>query len=360
MQARADRPPAARRAARSPARAAPAPFRPADRARARRCLRRRPRPPDLGLAGVASERAAAAARATSSAASGRSVSRRQRERMVGSSRAGRVAHQQQQRVSPAALPGSSAAHWRLRVAARRPCRRCRRASRPRPRSSRRTTTVRRTSSTRITVRSLPVFSLTVRSSTSRSRCALRGDAARDRMVGSDGERCRRLHGRRRRIGMREHEARHPIGQRRLADAGAARRSARHAACGRCDRLRAAPARPRRGRSSAVVSRGCGTSASSSLASARSRGHVLERSAARSPDRAACSTDVPDLLGDRRAVAAGVDQHAAVRLALGQLADRRRAASRGTRAPRPRSGRPPRRRAARVARASPISGRRRRA
>ena len=48
---------------------------------------------------------------------------------------------------------------------------------------------------------------------------LGGDAARDRIIGIDRERLRLLHRRRFRIGMREHEARQAVGQRRLADAG---------------------------------------------------------------------------------------------------------------------------------------------
>ena len=46
---------------------------------------------------------------------------------------------------------------------------------------------------------------------------LPGDAARHRLIGGDGERFRVLHGRRGRIGVCKHEARHAIGQRCLAD-----------------------------------------------------------------------------------------------------------------------------------------------
>jgi hypothetical protein len=48
--------------------------------------------------------------------------------------------------------------------------------------------------------------------------SLRGDAARDSIDGIDGQRLRILHLRRLRHGMDKHEARHPIGERRLADA----------------------------------------------------------------------------------------------------------------------------------------------
>jgi len=48
---------------------------------------------------------------------------------------------------------------------------------------------------------------------------LRGDAVRDRMLPRNRERLRRLHVGRRGVRMREHETRHAIGQRRLADAG---------------------------------------------------------------------------------------------------------------------------------------------
>ena len=82
-------------------------------------------------------------------------------------------------------------------------------------------TVRRTSSTRITVKSLPVFSLIDALEHQEVGMRLGGDALRHRMVVRDRERRRRLHVRCRRIGMREHEPRHPVGQRRLADAGRA-------------------------------------------------------------------------------------------------------------------------------------------
>ena len=83
---------------------------------------------------------------------------------------------------------------------------------------------------------------------------LRGDAARDRMVGVDRERGRLLHLRRGRIGMRQHEARETIGQRRLADAGRAadQPGMRNApALVACEQRRSASAWP----NSAVVSRG---------------------------------------------------------------------------------------------------------
>ena len=78
-------------------------------------------------------------------------------------------------------------------------------------------TVRRTSSTAICWRNTP-FSLSVRSRTRRSPCALGGDAARHRMVGVDGKRGRGCNLGRGRIGMGEHEAGHAVGERRLADA----------------------------------------------------------------------------------------------------------------------------------------------
>ncbi len=60
---------------------------------------------------------------------------------------------------------------------------------------------------------------------------LGGDPARHRMFGIDGQRRRRCNIGRRRIGMSEHEARHAIGQRRLADALRAgdQKGVRHAA-----------------------------------------------------------------------------------------------------------------------------------
>ena len=82
-------------------------------------------------------------------------------------------------------------------------------------------TVRRTSSTRMTVQQLAVFSLSVRSSTSRSPCAcaaMRRATGWSRATASD---VALLHGRHRGIGMGEHEARHAIGERRLADAALA-------------------------------------------------------------------------------------------------------------------------------------------
>ena len=49
--------------------------------------------------------------------------------------------------------------------------------------------------------------------------SLRGHEGRDPMVGRQRQRCCGLHGRDRRVRMREHETRHAIGQRRLADTG---------------------------------------------------------------------------------------------------------------------------------------------
>ena len=91
-------------------------------------------------------------------------------------------------------------------------------------------TVRRTSSTAICLRSTPL-SLSGALKNEKIGLRLRGDAPRDRMIGVDGERVRRLHCGRRRIGMREHEARHAISERRLADALRARdqKRMRHAA-----------------------------------------------------------------------------------------------------------------------------------
>ena len=133
----------------------------------------------------------------------------------------RMADQQQQRARRRLLQ-----HLEQRVLARLVRVRRRiddgdRASRPRPRSSRRTTRVRRTSSTRMSVNSLPVFSLNTRSSTSRSLCAWPAMRRATGWSGRHGQRLRLLHRRRRRIGMRQHEPRHAIGQRRLADAGLA-------------------------------------------------------------------------------------------------------------------------------------------
>ena len=105
----------------------------------------------------------------------------------------------------------------------------------------------RTCSTRVSVNSLPVFSLTTRSSTRRSLCAWPAMRRADGMIRRDGERRGLLHSRLARIRIRQHEARQAIGQRRLADAASRRRSARRAECARRDRLRAASARPRHGR-----------------------------------------------------------------------------------------------------------------
>ena len=106
--------------------------------------------------------------------------------------------------------------------------------------------VRRTSSTRITVRSLPVLSLNGRSSTSRSGCDCAGDSARDRMIRRHRKRCCVLHPASSGSGcastkraMRKASVALPI--------PADRRSATHAESGRSDRPRAAPVRPRHGR-----------------------------------------------------------------------------------------------------------------
>ena len=91
-----------------------------------------------------------------------------------------------------------------------------------------------------------LLSSTARSQHERSGCDARRDLARRRMIGRQRKRSRALHG-----GapgrMREHEARHAIGERRLADAAAARRSARRGAGARRDRRRGTPARLARGR-----------------------------------------------------------------------------------------------------------------
>ena len=94
-----------------------------------------------------------------------------------------------------------------------------------------------------------------------------------------------LHGRRGRIGMREHEARHAVGERRLADAARRRRSARHAACARRDRHRGTPARPRDGRR-ARRSRADAGGRRPRSPFACSRAGRLDHRAPRAPDEAA--------------------------------------------------------------------------
>ena len=173
------------------------------------------------------------------------------------------------------------------------------------------------------------------------------------MLGIERERFRGLHGLRCRVGMREHEARHAIGERRLADAGARRRSARHAECGRRDRLEQRPlglrvaeedsglARMRRLQVAVVVFRcaHCGISSSNSGAVAgSSRAFTIVQICSATVSRgSAVSTSTQRL-----------------RLARRQAADRLRAASRGSRAPRSRSGRPPSSPRRPLARVSPTS------
>ncbi len=79
-------------------------------------------------------------------------------------------------------------------------------------------TVRRTSSTVITVRSLPL-SPGVRSSTRRSGCALPATRRATGLSGRHASDVACLHRVRRRVGMGQHEPRHAVGERRLADAG---------------------------------------------------------------------------------------------------------------------------------------------
>ena len=158
----------------------------------------------------------AAARATSSTGSGRSISSRQRERMVGRTRPGAwlISSRRQRgggssstfsrafspdfsssstaiddRHPPAALPGG------------RPEERYRAPHVIDP------------------DRAEQLAGLLVEDALQRQQIGvgLPGDTARHRAVRRHGERRRLLHRRRRRIGMRQHECRHAIGQRRLAD-----------------------------------------------------------------------------------------------------------------------------------------------
>ena len=133
-----------------------------------------------------------------------------------------------------------------------------------------------------------------------------------------------------------------------------RRSARRAACGRRDRRRAASARRRAWPNSAVVARGWRRLRGPSSASASLTRPRLRARPARSPDGAARCTALQIRSGDLglgRVASISTQRSGSL---LGELADRRRAASRGTRAPRPRSGRlaPAPRRL--CARASPTS------
>ena len=162
--------------------------------------------------------AAAAPRATSSSGSGRSNSRRQRERMVGNSRAGawlissssalrrRLLQNFQQRIGAC---GSCSSSTVSTMQTRQP---------PSPAVEPKNGTVRRTSSTRITVKSLPVFSLIDPLQHQQVGMPLRRDPPRAIGCSASPAMWRTLHRRGARIGMREHEARHAIGQRRLADA----------------------------------------------------------------------------------------------------------------------------------------------
>ena len=142
---------------------------------------------------------------------------------------------------------------------------------------------------------------------------LPGDAPRGRMVGRNGERFGLLHGGHRRIGIGQHEARHAIGERRLADAASRRRSARRAGCGRRGRRRAASARPRHGRTARCVMRGRGI-APSSLSARRCSNALRPRTAIGAAagssffctTRQICSATSSFERG-------GIDQHAAIRL-----------------------------------------------
>ena len=167
-----------------------------------------------------------------------------------------------------------------------------------------------------------------------------------------------LHRRRRRIGMRQHEARHPIGQRRLADAALAadQPGMRHApaAIGVEQRLLGLGMAEQ----VAASARGCGTRcrrrcrrrsrrASRVVLELHRRGRRIEP----------LDHDAPDLRRRPRPCdVGGVDQDAALRLVRRQRAGSRRAAFRGTRAPRPRSGRRRPRRGAVPARAQALLGR----
>ena len=117
---------------------------------------------------------------------------------------------------------------------------------------------------------------------------LRRDAPRHRMIGVDVQRFRGLHRRRARIGMGEHEARHAVGERRLADAGRTRDQPgmREASAAIGVEQRAAP--PRRGRRGPSVSRGGGGSTPRRRRRRRSRRRARGHGRRASRDRAARS------------------------------------------------------------------------
>ena len=314
-----------------------------ERARAR--CPRRPRRPPRSRRRRGSRRSRPRPRApTSSTGSGRSVSSRQRERMVGRTRRRRVADQQQQRALRRLLQNLQ---QRIGACGLQFVDGVDDADAPAPlarRSSRRTRRcgARRRPGSR--VRSLPVFSLIVRSSTSRSRCAC---AAMRRATGcsaSTASEVACLH--RRRRPDRDGRARSaPCGRRaspcrcrRAADQPGMRDAA--AAIGVEQRA----ARPPRGRTARWSRADAAARRLRLRRPPRSRGRVLER------DRGGRGIEplvdhLPDPLGDRRFRRRRVDQHAAVRArcseqaeGLAQLLVKRRPIP-------PRSGRRCRRRAA---------------
>ena len=121
---------------------------------------------------------------------------------------------------------------------------------------------------------------------------LAGDAPRHRMVGRHGKRRRVLHRGRGRIGIGQHEARHAIGQRRLADAllAADQPGVRNAAA--AIGVKQASARPRHGRTARASARGRRIALSSASALVSRAPRSVMRSplrprigSARSPGRA---------------------------------------------------------------------------
>ena len=193
------------------------------------------------------------------------------------------------------------------------------------------------------LRSLPL-SPTVRSSTSRSVCACAATRRSTRMIGSTASEpaaCASVV-----PPDRDAPARTAPCDRRASPCRcpAARRSARHAACGRRDRLEQRAARPRRGRTGWRFRADAAprpSSSSSSLTAPRPRacsGAVAGSSRLFTMVQMFSATVLARL--------ARVDQDAAVRLGCGELPIGLAQLLVESRAPRPRNGRPRRRRAVR--------------